>query len=53
MWYYTDSIHSERKVFHMNEWILVAIAVAGTLLLAGGGAWVSKVISRKNAPPKV
>ncbi len=36
----------------MNEWILVAIAIAGTLVLAGGGSWVVRAINRTKVPPK-
>ena len=28
----------------MNEWLLVAIVIAGTILALGGGAWVAKVL---------
>lgn len=37
----------------MNEWIMVAIAIVGTLVLAGGGNWVVKALSHnKKADPK-
>lgn len=30
----------------MNEWILVGIVIAGTVLALGGGGWVVSTISR-------
>lgn len=36
----------------MNEWVMVGIAVIGTLVLAGGGAWMSRVLGGKREPPK-
>lgn len=32
----------------MNEWVLAGIAVVGTLVLAGGGAWIAKLVSGNN-----
>lgn len=31
----------------MNEWVMVGIAVVGTLVLAGGGAWLAKFVGGK------
>lgn len=36
----------------MNEWVMVGIAVIGTLVLAGGGAWLSRIIGGKKESPK-
>ena len=34
----------------MNDLILAGLVIVGTLIAAGGGAWISKVIFRKNEP---
>ena len=37
----------------MHDYLLGGIIIAITLVLAGGGAWISKLISgKKNSPPK-
>ena len=36
----------------MHDYLLIGIAAIGTLILAGGGAWISKVFFHKNTPPK-
>lgn len=36
----------------MNEWVMVGMAIIGTLVLAGGGAWMSKVLGGKKETPK-
>lgn len=37
----------------MNDYLLAGIVAVGTLLLAGGGAWISKVVFGKKTDPKV
>ncbi len=36
----------------MNDMILAGIVVVGTLLAAGGGAWIARVFSSKKDAPK-
>ena len=36
----------------MNDYLLFGIVAIGIILALGGGAWIAKVFSRKNAPPK-
>ena len=36
----------------MNEWVIAGIAVVGTLFLAGGGAFITRLFSKKPSPPK-
>ncbi len=31
----------------MNEWVLAGIAIVGTVVLVGGGAWLKSVMSSK------
>jgi|TARA_Y100000310_G_scaffold221627_1_gene223233 putative effector of murein hydrolase LrgA (UPF0299 family) len=35
----------------MNEWMLVGIVVVGTVLLLGGGGWITSII-RSNSNKK-
>lgn len=32
----------------MNEWIIVGVAVLATVVLAGGGGWIMRAISRRS-----
>lgn len=37
----------------MNEWLMVAIAVVGTLVIAGGGGWILNALKgNRSTPPK-
>ena len=31
----------------MNEYVMIGLVAVGTLVLAGGAAWISKVLSGK------
>ena len=43
---------NERKVFHMNEWVLFGIVVIGSVLALGGGSWIVGRLGRKKEDPK-
>ena len=36
----------------MNEWVLVAIVIVGTIIALGGGSWIMSILRGKDKSTK-